>query len=224
MDYGPTCEVGYGGKTRKDKLVNDHFYHVFTRSIAQYRIFNNKREMSRFIESLSHYQLKSHERKFSKHIKLQDKINPDNPEKLVDIVAYCIMPTHIHLILKQLSENGISIFMSNVLNSYTRYFNIKHIRKGPLWEGRFKSALIKNNEYLLHLTRYIHLNPTTAFLVNKPHEWKESSYKEYLNTTEQKLTNTDGLFDFDSDTYKKFVEDQLDYQRELGKIKSMILE
>ena len=209
---------------RKDKLVNDHFYHVFTRSIAQYRIFKNKKEMSRFIEALKHYQLTDRDYKFSRFFKLQDKSGIDPSQKHVDIIAYCVMPTHIHLLLKQVSDNGISVFMSNVLNSYTRYFNTKHDRKGPLWEGRFKSVLVDNNEYLLHLTRYIHLNPTTALLANKPQEWKESSYNEYLNATKERITITEGLFDLDPGRYKTFVEDHIGYQRELGKIKSLLFE
>jgi putative transposase len=78
------------------------------------------------------------------------------------------MPTHIHLVLRQLKDGGISKFMSNILNSYSRYFNIKHNRKGPLWEGRFRKVLVGSDEQLLHLTRYVHLNPVTACLVDKP--------------------------------------------------------
>ncbi len=78
------------------------------------------------------------------------------------------MPTHIHLILKQLKEDGISAYMSKILNSYTCYFNRRTKRKGPLWESRFKRVEVTSDEQLLHLTRYIHLNPVTAHIVEEP--------------------------------------------------------
>ncbi len=134
------------------------------------------------------------------------------------------MPTHLHLILKQLKENGISIFMGNLLNSYSRYFNIRYKRKGPLWEGRFKSILIENGEYLLHLTRYIHLNPTTANLVRKPEDWELSSYKEYILNKKDALCDYSDLLDISKKSYREFVEDRISYQKELHKIKRLILE
>lgn len=115
------------------------------------------------LDVVCYYQREKPEIKFSKFIQLEreSQLNKkeyfSDKEKLVEIVAYCFMPTHVHLILKQLKENGISIVMNHVLNSYTRYFNTKHKRKGPLWEARFKSVLVESDEYLIHLTRYIHL-------------------------------------------------------------------
>lgn len=146
--------------------------------------------------------------------------------KLVEIIAYCLMPTHFHLILKQLIDDGISTFMNNMENSYSRYFNLKHKRKGPLWEGRFKSVLIKTDAQLLHLTRYIHLNPTTSHLVNGPEKWLMSSYNEYLAKIDEnkKICNYNGVLDIEPTAYKRFVEDRISYQRELAQIKEQILE
>ena len=135
------------------------------------------------------------------------------------------MPTHIHLMLKQLEENGISRFMNNVLNSYTRYFNLRHKRKGPLWEGRFKSKLVKSDEQLLHLSRYIHLNPVTAYLTDQPELWQYSSYKEYLCfEKELRICNFNELINMPPVNYKKFVEDGVSYQRDLAQIKDLIME
>ena len=134
------------------------------------------------------------------------------------------MPTHFHLILNQKKENGIPRFMSNVLNSYTRYFNTKYKRKGPLWEGRFKGVRVQENEYLLHLTRYIHLNPVSASLVNKPEAWSASSYNEYIGTSGDRVTDFQELIDMNPSDYRGFVEERIDQQRELEKIKHLILE
>ena len=76
----------------------------------------------------------------------------------MEIICYCLMPNHLHLLLRQLMDGGISKFMSNFANSYTRYFNTKSKRKGPVFEGKFKAKRIETDEQLLHLSRHIHLN------------------------------------------------------------------
>jgi putative transposase len=216
---------------RKEPLTPGQIYHIFTRSIANFQIFNDEREFSRMLNVVCYYQREKPEIKFSKFIKLEQDSQLDkkeyfsDKEKLVEIIAYCFMPTHLHLILKQTKDDGISIFMSNILNSYTRYFNTKHKRKGPLWEARFKSVLVESDEYLIHLTRYIHLNPTTAILSDKPENWKFSSYQEYLSTAyENKICKYDDVIDITPHSYRNFVEDRISYQQELAKIKDLLLE
>lgn len=150
----------------------------------------------------------------------------DGSENLVQIIAYCIMPTHFHFILKQLRNNGITKFIGNLLNSYSRYFNLKRKRKGPLWVGPFKNVPVKTDEQLMHLTRYIHLNPVTASLVKKPNEWIASSYAEYigLSEPEDRICDYDGLLSIDCDQYKTFVFDGIGYQKELLKIKTLLFD
>ena len=144
----------------------------------------------------------------------------------VQWIAYCFMPTHIHLVLKQIKKNGISDLMSDALNSYTRYFNINHKRKGPLWVGRFKNVHIESDEQLRHVTRYLHLNPTTANLAKKSEDWDYSSYLEYIapRSVKRPLCKFDDLLDFKPASYRKFTEDQIDYQRQLAEIKHLTLE
>jgi putative transposase len=211
-------------------LVNGEVYHVFNRSIAEFKIFNDDSHLSRIINVIRYYQIAKPVYCFSNFIKMKQKSlildSPSGEGRLVDIIAYCIMPTHLHLILKQLKNNGISIFLSNVLNSYSRYFNIRHKRKGPLWEGRFKSVIVENDEQLLHLTRYLHLNPVTAYLVDNPRDWIMSSYREYLQEIEEKdrICRYEGILEINSESYCKFVEDRISYQRTLAKIKGLMLE
>lgn len=221
---------------RKEVLAKEEVYHIFNRSIANFKIFNNDEEFIRMKCALAYFQLKTLPSKFSQFLE-QDMVRKEGFEgyfysvspgidKIVQIVAYCIMPTHIHLILKQISENGISVFIGNLLNSYSRYFNTKHKRKGPLWEGKFKNVLIKSDEQLLHLSRYIHLNPVTAYLVDAPVQWPFSSYQEYLSqiNSNKKICNYKGIIEIDVSTYKKFVEDRIAYQRELAILKGLTLE
>ena len=114
--------------------------------------------------------------------------------------------------------------MRIVLDSYTRYFNKKIGRKGPLWEGRVKKVFVESDEQLLHLTRYVHLNPVSAGIVKKPEDWVYSSYREYIGMKKGKVCNKEKFFDFSKEEYKKFVEDRIDYQRNLEIIKHIILE
>lgn len=216
----------------ENRLVKGSVYHVINRSIARYQVFNTDNDYLRMIQLLRFYQKQDPPTKFSQFLRSESAQNIGfdqyfqmilkDYEKLVEIIAYCIMPNHIHLVLKQLKENGISIFMSNVLNSYTRYFNLLHKRKGPLWESRFKHILVDKDEQLLHLTRYIHLNPCSANMVKKPELWEYSSYLEYLKPNNDNITCYNDLMEIDPKDYQKFVNDRKDYQRQLSIIKKII--
>jgi len=134
------------------------------------------------------------------------------------------MPDHYHLLIKILRYNCLSKYISDIENSFTRYFNLKFSRKGPLWQSTFKAVRIKTNYQLLHTSRYIHLNPTTSNLVIKPEDWQFSSYHKFIKN-EKVLQNVVTEISIDKPLlYKKFVEDQIDYQRKLRLIKKMILE
>ena len=201
---------------------------MFNKSIAGYHIFNSDRESSRMIDILRYYRRENHVISFSAFMDLSDKIggtgaynaNEQERKKLVEIIAYCIMPTHFHIILRQMSDKGISMYMNNVQNSYTRYFNIKNKRKGPLWESRFKSVLVETDEQLLHLTRYVHLNPVTAYLVDRPDDWAGSSYNEYVSRTENPICEHSDLLNISREEYKNFVEENIQQQRELAGVET----
>jgi len=210
---------------RKVSLVNGGVYHIYNKSIADFRIFNDDKDYDRIVGLMSFYIAEEVPYKFSTYKKIKNA-ELSFSKQIVDIVAYCIMPTHVHLILKQNRDNGIEKFMGLISNGYSKYFNIRHARKGPLWEGRFKNVLINNDEQLLHLTRYIHLNPVTAFLANDPGDWKYSSYNEYIasGTDSKRLCNFFDFLKIDPASYKKFVLDQIDYQRQLAIIKKVSLE
>ena len=214
---------------RKNKLAIGETYHIYNKSIAGYIIYNNEEEFLRMLRAIRYYRREKPEISFSRFLRDDDTENYfilQNKRNLVEIISYCLMPTHFHVILKQLADNGISIFMSNVENSYARYFNLKHKRKGPLWEGRFKSILIKSDEQLLHLTRYIHLNPVTAQLLNEPEKWSMSSYNEYLTKIDEnkRICNYNDVLNIEPADYKRFVEDRISYQREIAKIKALLLD
>ena len=194
-------------------------YHVCNRSIADFVIFNNPDEFSRMLMAVKYYQNCGRKISLSAFLKLKA------PEWKTDgapirIIAYCLMPTHLHLVVSEEEGGDVSKFTSDVLNSYSRYFNIKHKRKGPLWESRSTYVLVKSDEQLLHVTRYVHLNPVTAYIVDKPEDWPYSSYNEYINNIKdaQRICRYSPELEINPMVYKRFVEEQIPYQRELASI------
>jgi putative transposase len=218
---------------RKYSIETGEVYHVMTKSIAGYEVFGNMKDRSRMLMTIKYYQVADPGMRLSYFLKGKDQgehsfYNSDvqKKDRIVDIIAYCLMPTHIHLILKQLKQDGIAIFMSKVLNSYTRYLNIRRDRKGPLWEGRFKNVIVDSNEQLLHLTRYIHLNPVTAGLVDAPEQWQASSYREFISVVDEdsKICSFENLPAIDPEKYREFVMNRREYQKELALLKHIIVE
>lgn len=216
---------------RKTPLVNDQYYHIFNRSIAKYVVFNDADDFERILELLDLCRNIEFNFKYSRFKELEistqatiiNKLRKEN-NILIEIVAFCIMPTHLHLLLKQVANKGISKYISKILNSYTKYFNSKHRRNGPLWEGHFKNVLVKDDDQLLHLTRYIHLNPSSAGLVSNPFDWPQSSLKEYCGEATNGICQFNEIINMSPGKYKKFVLDQKSYQRSLSIVKSITID
>ncbi|MBU1122550.1 MAG: transposase [Candidatus Omnitrophota bacterium] len=217
---------------RRNSLEEDKIYHVFTRSIDGSKIFNSKKDFSRMWNAMLFYLIDQSIRKFSyclrvkKRLDVAEFIEKHKSKKRVEIVAYCFMPTHIHLVVKQLGKDSVSRYIGLLLQSYSKYFNLKYNRKGPLWDGRFKNVLVETDAQFCHLTRYVHLNPVTACLIDKPQDWEFSSYREYLGLVDEskRLCSFSDYLDMNKDEYKEFVNDQIMYQREIALIKDLVLE
>ena len=138
----------------------------------------------------------------------------------VEIISFCLMPNHFHLLLKQNTKAGVTKFMRRISNAYVSYFNKKYERVGVLFQGKFKAANIDSDAYLLHLSRYIHLNPLEVrplniakrrWLLNYPF----SSLMEYLGKRKTNWINSKVVLSFfnrsilpfkKSLTYHQFVE------------------
>lgn len=218
---------------RKNHLVNGGVYHVCSKSIAGFKIFNTPDDFERMRQLIKYYKTNP-TIKFSDFINYKSLLmegfdvylenNLDNKNEIVQIIAYSFMPTHLHLVLKQLTNEGISVFMRKILESYSKYFNATHNRKGPLWESRFNGILIEDDDLLNHIVRYLHLNSTTAKLTNKPEDWAFSSYREYLGEIDNihRVCKFDDVLNIELSTYRRFANDQISYQRELAKIKKLL--
>lgn len=221
---------------RKQTLVKDGIYHVMNKSIAGYQIFNTPKDYERMRQMLRYFSFNASLPKFSQFLQLQEvKASgfdqfltgiAEGTDQHVQIIAYCLMPTHIHIVLKQLTERGTSLFMGNVLNSYARFFNVKHRRQGPLWAGRFKNVLVETDEQLLHLTRYVHLNPVSAGLAVSASDWQYSSFHLYVSSEPNThvLCMYKEIIGMSSQEYEEFVNSHATEQRDLAIIKKLILD
>lgn len=206
-------------------LVNNEVYHILNRGVEKRIIFTRGRDYQRFLRTLYYYQFQGPKPSFSKYSK--DSINPFKPlyeNKIVEIWAYCLMPNHFHLLVRQFKENGISKFLSQLTNSYTKYFNTKYTRVGPLLQGSFKAVLVENDEQLLHLSRYIHINPLVSGLEKSLFGYPYSSLSEYQTRPELCVTQKI-LEQFKSPRdYLKFLSDHVDYASTLEILKHQTLE
>ncbi|PIP57108.1 hypothetical protein COY30_00105 [Candidatus Woesebacteria bacterium CG_4_10_14_0_2_um_filter_44_9] len=219
---------------RKVPLVTGEIYHVFNRGIDGRITFSGIREYSRAYQIMKYYRFVSPPLKLSVFLRIGDAKRQELQEsswgeKLVSIMCYCFMPNHFHFLLRQETNGGISRFLSQFLNSYTRYFNTRNKRVGPLFLDDFKNVLVENEEQLLHLSRYIHLNPYSSKVVENlsdlyKYEW--SSLTEYIGGSEDYVCDREMISSYfkTSESYKKFISDRADYQRELKQIENLVID
>lgn len=194
-------------------LVTREFYHVFNRGVARLPIFLSKWDYQQALLTLHYYSCSNPPMKLSrfKELSVTDRqtvlTTIQNSVKKVEIICYVLMPNHFHFLIKQIEDNGISSFISNFTNSYTRYFNTRHDRVGPLLQGVFKAVHVENDEQLIHLSRYIHLNPVTSFIIKDSEifNYPWSSLPSFINSHTSFVSSTPILEHFPSiDSYKKF--------------------
>jgi len=193
---------GTNKNMRKLDFANNHYYHIYNRGADKRIIFEDNGDYVRFIHYL--YELNDTLETSNLSRSINTHLNEGGEasfikhkrerEKLVNIICFCLMPNHYHLILEQLVEGGISKFMQKLGTAYTMFFNTKYKRSGVLFQGVFKAILIDSDGYLLQLFRYIHLNPlekigyNVAKNIKDWHEannflesFKWSSYLDYIN-------------------------------------------
>lgn len=180
---------------RKLLFANDEIYHIYNRSVEKRNIFQDedKKDYFRFVHDLFEFNdtypaeniyykkdemgiSQFHEtgtREIGKYY--GKKKNNHKRELLIEILTFCLMPNHFHLMVRQLREGGITDFMHKLGLGYALYFNKKYFRGGTLWQGRFKAVLVDRQEYFEYLPYYIHLNPLD--LIDKG--WREGKLKNY---------------------------------------------
>lgn len=194
-------------------FINSGFYHIYNRGVEKRKVFMDNWDYSRFMETLDFYRKSPQPQKLSDfRRKVISFKEVEDQKELVKILVYCLMPNHFHLLVQQLVDGGITAFVSNLANSYTRYFNTKHERIGALFQGAFKAKLIETDEYLLQVSKYIHRNPYSLW------QWKNkiysySSYRYYLSSEDHPFCDTSFILSYFSKTnpnlsYQSFVEEK----------------
>jgi len=159
--------------------LENSYYHIYNRGAGKSKIFKDKQDYLVFLD------------------KLQKYLDPNSQysfDKKINLIAYCLMQNHFHLFVFQKTKDGMEMFMRSLSTSYAMYFNKKYERSGTLFQGRYKAAFVETEPYLLHLTRYIHLNP--AELVSNWREYPYSSYKNYLGKKEDNWLIPDPILAF----------------------------
>ncbi len=219
---------------RKTILAINETYHVYNRGVEKRPIFLIRKDYLRFMASLNYYRFANCPVKFShfKELSIEERGSilsrlEKESKKLVDIMVFCLMPNHLHFLLKQLSDNGISTFMAKITNGFSHYFNVRHERVGHLFQGNFGAVRIESDEQFVHVSRYIHLNPVSSYLIKIEDidNYEYSSFPEYIGK-KIGFCNTKEILSYfkNIDDYKKFVYDHADYAKQLKNIKHLTLD
>lgn len=205
--------------------MNGEIYHIFNRGSEKRVIYQDRRDYKRFLKSIQYYQLQGPKPKFS-HFSKKNTFKPEEADRIAEVLAFCLMPNHYHLLIKQVKEGGITEMLTKLSLSYTKYFNTRYKRVGPLFQGEFKAVHIEDDQQLVHISRYIHLNPVVSFLVKDISRYEFSSYPEYTQASSNGFCSTKEVLDFfkSPGTYKQFVADQTDYGQTLERIKHQLIE
>lgn len=182
---------------RKINFVSGEYYHIYNRGTDKRDIFTCLNDYNRFVTLLY---LCNSTKSVNIEIELQkgrsflEFMDMDRAEQLVDIVAYCLMPNHFHLLIHERNDGGISIFMKKLSTAYSMYFNSKYNRTGSLFEGRFKAKHIDDDNYLKYLLSYIHLNPVKLIDL----KWKENGITD-------KVKAKDFLLEYKYSSYLDYI-------------------
>ena len=152
---------------RKQSFAIEEYYHLYNRGVEKRLIFQDKQDYDHFLFLMFICNT-------IKSIILRDIGKDfDRGETIVDIGAYCLMPNHFHILVREKTDGGISTYMRKLMTAYSMYFNKKYERTGKLYENVFKATHCNDDRYLKYLYSYIHLNP--AKLIDK--NWRENNGK-----------------------------------------------
>lgn len=155
------------------------FYHVVNVGIEKKLVFIDKKDLDRFVKLLDYYRFKNPPTRFSFR-KRQTLRSEEAVVPLVHILCYIQMPDHFHLLLEETEQGNLGKFLSLVTNSYTKYFNARYKRSGPLFKGSFKRQAIVDTQELLAVSAYIHSEPAREGIVENLRKFPFSSFLEYI--------------------------------------------
>lgn len=209
-------------KNSQKEYVANSFYHLYNRGVEKRIIFNDSQDYNVFLSYLKEYllpkdhiglqkQLTDPAVRWVKKDEILKLLRMNNFEGNITLLAYCLMPNHFHLLIKQREENAIDSFMNSLSVRYAMYFNRKYKRVGSLFQGVYKAVRVLSDGQFLHLSRYIHRNHLSlqeVVLQNLKEQY--SSYGDYIGARKTQWVKTEEILSYFSKTnprlsYESFV-------------------
>lgn len=186
------------GREKYKKYYQGGYYHIYNRGVNRQKIFLDDQDRIQYLKRLKEYK----------------------PYYQVSMLCYCLMPNHIHLVVRQNTEKPIYKFIQSLHTSYGMYFNKKYERVGSLWQGRFNQTNIEDDSYLIYVSIYIHLNPLVDKLVDKISDYTWSSCLDYMGLREGVLCEKEIILQGQSlFEYRRLLEQYKDSIKERKEIK-----
>lgn len=176
------------------RIAPGEHYHIFNRAINKQTIFHNFNDYVRFLFLIIYIQSPVKVLHISRIVKDLEKYCTGQSralatgyeekiikKRVVELVSFCIMPNHFHLMVKELEEGGMADYMQRVLTAYSKYYNTKYEKSGHVFQGPYRAVHVEDNEQLLHLSAYIHRNPRElSEWFRKEDKYPWSSYKDCI--------------------------------------------
>lgn len=180
----------------------DGYYHVYNRGVDKGLIFREDKDYKTFLSFLKIY------------LTLQGESLQVAPSKIlknycddIELLCYCLMPNHFHLLIKQRSLHGMDHFLRSLCTKYVRYFNSHYKRIGPLFQGPYKAVRVENEYQFIYLSKYIHRNPLSLPPYEESprrlREYRYSSYANYLKLFSQSWVKPESILSYFSRTYEQ---------------------
>src|SRR3989344_8382940 len=176
-------------RNRIKQYLEDGYYHIYNRGVEKRKIFLDQQDYGVFLGYLKEYLLPKNEKRLAERLAIED-LNPQERNKIykllhmnnfhgeIKLLAYCLMPNHFHLFIKQKSADSIDKFMNSIGTRYTMYFNKKHGRVGSLYQDVYKAVSVVREPQFIYLSKYIHKQALA--LQGDALQDQPSSYKEYI--------------------------------------------
>lgn len=194
------------------EMAADSYYHVYNRGVNKLPVFNDRQDYLFFLSLLK------------RHLSRQPQSDKQGREYKhlandISLLSFCLMPNHFHLFVFNKQHQGLELLMRSLATSYSIYFNKRHHRVGPLFQGRYKASRIDDDAYLAHISRYIHRNPKEYA------EYNYSSYRALVNNWDVSWLDKElfwGSFDGNVAEYITFTADYEDLKSSMSIIKHQL--
>jgi putative transposase len=224
-------------------FVSGGYYHLYNRGVNKLEIFLDQQDYNTHLRYIATLLLPKDE----EYLRIQlanPQISGDEREQIkqllrlrnfndeITLIAYCLMPNHFHFLVRQHSKRSIEDFMRSLLTRYVMYFNKRYKRVGPLFQSKYKAVLVKSDNQLRYLTKYIHRNPLKRKLYKKADVYQAlrlqpSSYSAYIDKNHKSWIHPELIINQENEKsvahYRAFIEES-NMSDDLGFIKGLTLD